>query len=173
MTDDSLPPAIAKSITAADGYVDLRMPDHAERELESVPESFRNLLPYRWVDCRLLMLREQWEEARCLVAGICEDEPQEAGSWVTLAYTTRRSIGIEEARDILLQVLPRFPEDGIFPYNLACYACRLSDLELARNYLKAAFNLGAMYRDLAAKDEDLKELWPELPTLGAGNGSTE
>ena len=60
-----------------------------------------------------------------------------------------------------------FPALGIIPYNLACYACQLGDLEAARSWLRRSITLDG--RDTviarARKDPDLKPLVPELSGL--------
>jgi Tfp pilus assembly protein PilF len=56
----------------------------------------------------------------------------------------------------------RFPKAAIIFYNLACYECRLGEIEKARNYLKKAFDLDLNWRKAALDDEDLKPLWNSL-----------
>ena len=40
------------------------------------------------------------------------------------------------ARLILIDAVERLPNIAIFHYNLACYECQLSDLEVAKTRLK-------------------------------------
>jgi Flp pilus assembly protein TadD len=60
---------------------------------------------------------------------------------VSYAYATRRVESIEAARKILLNAQQRFPNEPVIPYNLACYEAQLNNLEMAKQYLKRAFEL--------------------------------
>ena len=70
----------------------------------------------------------------------------------------------EEARDNLLRVVDKFPEDPIMRYNLACYECQLGRLEQAKNWLQKAYESGdpKKIRSMALEDPDLKPLWREI-----------
>ena len=46
-----------------------------------------------------------------------------------------------EAWDNLLPVAGKFPEVGTIPHNLACYACRLGNLEQAQSWLEKAMGV--------------------------------
>jgi hypothetical protein len=52
----------------------------------------------------------------------------------------------------------------VIPYNLACYACQLGDLDDARRWLERAVALRsrADLRRLALNDHDLQPLWDEI-----------
>ena len=159
---ENMPISSLKVITAADGYVDLKMGSHAERELSLVPAELHTSIEYRRVECRVLMLHDNWQEAHSVAAGICDETPDDPGGWVILAYTARRALSIEKARELLIEAMPRFSDDGIFPYNLGCYECQLGNLDAAREYLTTAFSISPEYHRLALQDEDLEVLWREL-----------
>jgi hypothetical protein len=70
----------------------------------------------------------------------------------------------EEALRNLLEAEPRFPTNSIIPYNLACYACQLGDLTLARRWLRRVIDLKGIghLRSNALDDPDLAPLWAEI-----------
>ena len=70
----------------------------------------------------------------------------------------------EEARDNLLRVVDKFPDDPILRYNLACYECQLGRLEQAKGWLEKAFKLGdpKKIKLMALEDRDLEPLWREI-----------
>jgi tetratricopeptide (TPR) repeat protein len=70
----------------------------------------------------------------------------------------------EEARDNLLRVVEKFPEDPIMRYNLACYECQLGRLEQARSWLGKAFELGdpQKMKLMPLDDPDLEPLWKRI-----------
>jgi len=56
----------------------------------------------------------------------------------------------------------RQPDAAIFHYNLACYDCRLGEVEVAKARLRYAIKLEGRFRVLALNDEDLKPIWDSL-----------
>ena len=77
----------------------------------------------------------------------------------------------EEAREVLLPVVGKFPHVPAIFYDLACYACRLGNLPEARQWLARAFTVaeelryGERTRLLALDDPDLEPLWKEIGSI--------
>jgi len=69
---------------------------------------------------------------------------------------------IQAAKDVPLNAEPKFPNEATIKYNLACYCCQTGDVEMAKNYLKRAFELDPNCRMAALEDEDFKPLWESL-----------
>lgn len=61
---------------------------------------------------------------------------------------------------MLLPMAPQFPEESIIPYNLACYACQMGNLELAQDWLQRAAKLRPKneIKAMALSDPDLAPL---------------
>jgi Flp pilus assembly protein TadD len=74
----------------------------------------------------------------------------------------------QEAHDLLLPALKRFPKETTIPYNLACYTSQLGDLPAARKWFQRVLVLGKSPAEklqrltAALEDVDLKPLWREL-----------
>jgi Flp pilus assembly protein TadD len=85
-------------------------------------------------------------------------EPSESQWVISLAYATRRCQSLDAAEAILRAARPRFPEEAILPYNLACYAAQLGRLAEARHLLAEATALDPTVMTLAAEDPDLLPL---------------
>jgi Tfp pilus assembly protein PilF len=81
---------------------------------------------------------------------------------VSYAYATRRAESVEAAKEILLDAEPKFPNEAIIKYNLACYCCQTGETKNAKNYLKKAFEIDSTWRIAALDDDDLKPLWDSL-----------
>jgi Flp pilus assembly protein TadD len=158
----ALPEDVRRVLRRADGFLDLRMADHARRELETIPPAFRDNLVLRRVAFRLAYDTQDWPQAAEQARELAEANPEDATPWIGWAYATRRLAGIEEARRILTKARKRFPGVAVIPFNLACYACQQLDLDTARRLLEQAFALDASFRETALEDEDLKPLWDEL-----------
>jgi hypothetical protein len=56
--------------------------------------------------------------------------------------------------EILLSAGSKFPKEAAIPYNLACYYCQLEEIEIAKSYLKKAFDIDLNWRMAALEDED-------------------
>ena len=144
--------------TAAVGYVELGLFLDANEQLE-------NIGPFNRVAPEVLALRveiyrglEKWDLMQEIAQRLHEVSPQDVQWVVSYAYATRRAEGLNAARNILIDALPKFPREGIIYYNLACYDCQLNRIESAKQYLKQAFRIDPNWRLEALGDEDLKPL---------------
>jgi tetratricopeptide (TPR) repeat protein len=134
----------------------------ADAELEKI-DPFNRAAP------EILALRisiysalEKWELMAEIAKRLTEFEPDSPQWPVSLAYATRRAVSIEAAKEILQNAEPKFPKEAVIRYNLACYECRLSNLESAKDYLKQAFEIDSSWRMTALRDADLEPLWNSL-----------
>jgi tetratricopeptide (TPR) repeat protein len=159
-----LEPPDKQFFDVASGYAELGMYLDANRELEKI-DSFNRAAP------EILALRlaiygglEKWELMAEIAKRLTEFEPDNPQWPVSLAYAARRANSIEAAKEILLNAQPKFPEEAVIKYNLACYECQLGNLESSKNYLKEAFEIDLNWRKAALDDEDLKPLWDSLQT---------
>ncbi len=154
--------AIKHSLSAADGYLDLKMWDAAEQELSALPPGARQLLPALMMDYRLASCRLDWTRAAAIAVKMRDARPDLSDPWVMLAFAERRATTIESARKILLDARERFPLEAVIWYNLACYECRLGRIPEAEQLLKHACELDVEFLQIAKKDDDLEQLWPAL-----------
>ena len=164
-----LPIKIMRTIQAADGYLDLKMLGDAEAELQEVPVGYRTELPYLFVVSRLCFDAQNWEKAAQIGALIQRQQPDQVGAWVNYAFAVRRHSGIEDAEQILLEALERFPEEAIVPYNLACYASVQGAYESADAYFTKACAMDAEFSSMGAADDDLDGLREYLASQEGGS----
>jgi Flp pilus assembly protein TadD len=148
------------------GWLELGNPREARAELQALPEQYGDdldVLDIRW----LLHAREcDWEGALKIAERILEVNPESATGWLHRAYAVRRipNGGLKEAAELLRPAFEMFQTEPTIPFNLACYACQLGELDEARHWLTAAFNRGdrKIVKATALDDVDLKTLWPEI-----------
>jgi len=157
-----LEPPDQKFFEAACGYAQLGMFLDANEELENVD-------PYKRAAPEILALRvaiyrglERWELMAEIAKRLNEFQPDDVQWVIALAYATRRANSIEAAKEILLNAEPKFPNQAVIKYNLACYCCQSGDLESAKEYLKRTFESDPNWRLQALEDQDLKPLWNSL-----------
>lgn len=162
-----LQPPDSHYLSAAEGWLDLDNCQEALAELSSIRAIYQgnfDVLQMRWqVYSRL----KDWEECLRISDVMIEVNPDAPQGWINhgnaLFYLRR----FQEAFDLLLPVLKKFPSDEAIPYNLACYKCQQGDIREAQQWLQRAFKVGDKKRmkSLALNDPDLKPLWEKGPQL--------
>ena len=159
-----LQPPDSHHLEAAQGWLELGNHAEADAELDSIASSLRahpDVLNVRW---GIYAAARKWEAALDIAAALIQLNPEDPLGWVHRSYSLHELKRTAEARDNLLRVVDKFPEDPIMRYNLACYECQLGRLEQAKNWLGKAFALGdAKGMKLAALDDpNLQPLWKEI-----------
>lgn len=164
----SLDTAEIRCLRAAQGWLELGSAAEAMAELAEIPTELRDhpaVLEMRW----LIYVKElNWDAAREIAQAIVTQIPEEPGGWLHLSYATRRATGgsIQAAWDVLFPAAKKFPDIPLISYNLACYACQLGQLDLAREWLRKAFaGDAARFKVMALDDSDLKPLWKEIAEM--------
>jgi tetratricopeptide (TPR) repeat protein len=159
-----LQPPDSHHLEAAQGWLELGNHAEADAELDSIASSLRahpDVLNVRW---GIYAAARKWEAALDSAAALIQLNPEDPLGWVHRSYSLHELKRTAEARDNLLRVVDRFPDDPIMRYNLACYECQLGNLERAKQWLEKAFAIGdAKEMKLAAlEDPDLEPLWKEI-----------
>lgn len=161
--------ASAHQLNAVLGWLELGNLQEARIELNGLGadvQSRPDLLEVRWIlDAR----QEDWREALKTAEKLVEVAPGNSAGWLHRAYAARRvpEGGLETAAMLLKPAFDKFPQEPTIPYNLACYACQLGDLEEARSWLREAVTRGSVkkIRAMGLSDSDLEPLWPEIRKL--------
>jgi tetratricopeptide (TPR) repeat protein len=156
-------------LSAAMGWMELGNLVEARAELAKVaPELIEHpaVLEVTWA---LEAAALNWPEALRTAEQLVRNAGDRASGWLHLAYALRRAPGggLEAAWKALLPAVDRFPEEATIPYNLACYACQLGQLDEARRWLQRALGVGerAKIKSMASSDSDLEPLWSEIKGL--------
>lgn len=157
---------LAHRLNAVLGWLELGNTAEARAELKQLPEHYlgrAEVLDIRW----LLDARESdWEDALEVAERLVEMDPERPSSWLHRAYALRRVPhgGLGKAAEVLRPAFDKFPQDATIPYNLACYACQLGNLDEARHWLSEALKRGTKrkLKTMALADTDLEELWDEI-----------
>ena len=152
---------LQQNLEASLGYLTLGMHQDAWNELESLPPELR-------ADDGVLELRIQiyqglgkWESARVLAESLAKRSPENSYWWILWAFSLRREKSVEAARAVLLDAASIHPYEALIPYNLACYACVLGQIEAAGKLLQVAFAMDVMLKRVALDDLDLDPIFGE------------
>jgi predicted Zn-dependent protease len=151
-------------VRAARGWIELGNAAEARLELDRIhPEFSRHpdVLDLKW---QLAAKARAWEECIDLASALTQSAPGRANGWIHLAFALHEIKRTREAYDHLKDVLLRFKDEPVIPYNLACYSCRMDRLDEARMWLQQAMVVGnaQQIKSMALSDPDLEALWDEL-----------
>ena len=154
-------------LSAAVGWMELGNKSEARGELERISEQNRehpDVLELKWA-----LAADEKEWASCVEIGeaMIRVAPDREFGWVHRSYALHEMGRTGDAWNALLPAVQKFPDEFLIPYNLACYAAQMNNLDEARFWLSKAVILGtaAKVRVMGLKDKDLKPLWPELQSL--------
>jgi tetratricopeptide (TPR) repeat protein len=162
----ALEPPYSHFVSAAEGWLELGNIDESWAELERIEEAFREhptVLEVKWAICAQT---RDWPAALKIAKRLVQIAPESHFGWLHQAYALRRVSegGLQSAWDFLLPVLRTFPKVPLIPYNLACYACQMGNLERARELLQRTLTVGDKQRikQIAMGDDDLLPLRREI-----------
>lgn len=147
-------------LNAAIGWLELGNPREAEAEFLALEPRHREHPDALEVQWRICASRKDWPQALEVAHKLQLSAPDNPAGWIDRSYTLHELKRTREAWDLLLPAAQQFPKIGIIPYNLACYACQLGDLESARKCLEAAIQCKGKdeVKKLALSDTDLLPL---------------
>lgn len=149
-----------RHLEAAEGWLELGAHIEAEVELEHISPENRAHSAVLEVQWQVLAKAKKWEAALDIASAIIRLSPEDTFGWVHRSFSLHELKRTAEAKDKLLQVVDRFPDEAIMRYNLACYECQLGHLDQARNWLEKAFKLSdpKKMKLMALDDVDLVPL---------------
>jgi tetratricopeptide (TPR) repeat protein len=165
----TLEPPQSHFLSAAEGWLDLGDIAEARAELARISAQLQEhpeVLKVRWALCAE---EKDWPAALDIAGRLVALAPESPFGWLHRAYALRRvpEGGLQTAWDFLLPVLELFPAVPTIPYNLACYACQLRQMDKARAFLRRACDTGNKkhIKEIALEDNDLQPLWEEIRQL--------
>jgi predicted Zn-dependent protease len=156
-----LGPPASHHLQAAQGWLELGNTKEAEIELNRLPSHFSGhpeVLRCRW---EIQSRQNKWPASLKTAKELVRLDPANPDSWIKQSYSLHELKRTEQARQHLLAIKDRFPEVSTIPYNLACYACQLGELDEARLWLSRAVAIGGKeeIRSMSLSDHDLEPLW--------------
>ena len=148
-----------KIYLAAQGYCELGMFSDALEQLDSLPDDARRGSIAVELRIVILMQAKRWKSALTSSRELCKLEPERPTGYIHAAYCLHELGRTEDARTFLINGPDSLHKEPTFHYNLACYECRLGQLDLARAHLEKSIELDKHFRDFAKSDPDLAPLY--------------
>lgn len=141
-----------------DGWLELKNWKAAHEAWESLPTKIKASSAgiERW--CQLCQDGGNWPMAAEAAFHLSQMEPGDARWPLLQGYCLAEADLVKEALAVVERAGPLFPEDALYPYNAACYFCRLGKLGLAQERLALAFTLDPELEASALEDPDLQPL---------------
>jgi len=161
---EELPHPVFLSLEAAEGWLLLNNSVEALAELETVPAEYRTLPKALAVEWKAADGSGQPDRACSAAQKLCELMPECGTAWICQANSLCQVKGAQAAADLLLTVVPRFYEEPILAYNLACYLAQAGDIDTAAAWLLHSFenDSNGQLKGIALVDPDLKPLWERI-----------
>ena len=164
-----LEPPDTHCLSAAVGWLELGNRREAAAELQQIRPEFAGHPDVLEVWYAIQAEDKNWPDALKTAQALVDVEPDRASGWLNQAYALRRvpNGGLQSAWDALLPAYQKFPDEPTIPYNLACYACQLGQLDEAWSWLERAAAAGGKKRikQMALGDADLEPLWKKVSAL--------
>ena len=91
-----------RHVLASSGYLELGMLDDATLALEEIESEDKTRIEVLGARIALYITAKKWDMAAAVASHLVKVEPQNETWWINLAYSVRRSEGIEQAEAILL-----------------------------------------------------------------------
>jgi Flp pilus assembly protein TadD len=130
-----------RHVLASTGYLELGMLDDAALALEEIEPEDKTRTEVLGARVVLYIAAKKWDMAAAVVSHLVKVDPETAGWWINLAYSVRRSEGIEQAKAILMRAGAINPKVAMIAFNLACYASVTGRMEEAKERLRHAIEL--------------------------------
>ncbi len=153
---------IERHLTAAQGYLELDMPNEALEELRALPNEVVERWEIQQLLLVILMRLRKWSEALAVCSSMRKNFPEQTVGYIHGAFCLHELGRTEEARDLLLGGPPALLREPTYHYNLGCYAAVLGQPEQALQHLRTSFAMDKSFLEIARRDPDLKNL-PGLP----------
>jgi tetratricopeptide (TPR) repeat protein len=158
---DPLPTTAIYHVRAAEGWLELGNHGEAQAELEKLSPECRDhpdVLALRWQ-----VYAKDQDTKRCIAVALAftRRAPTDPRGWIILAQTFYFRGEYQQAYDVAIRQVARFPDSWHLLYDAACYACRIGKLEEATKLLGMALNVGdrKALSLVALDDPDLEALW--------------
>jgi tetratricopeptide (TPR) repeat protein len=157
----TLAPPDSHYLNAAEGWLGLGDYQSALEELELINPALRAHPDVLAVRCDIYTDAMKWPAVVAVASALVRLIPDRPSGWVRRSFALHGLKQTQQAFDLLLPAVRKFPEVSTIPYNLACYCAQLGGIEEARHWLHQSYEVGnaAILKNAARNDPDLAPLF--------------
>ena len=153
---------VDRTLLAAQGYIELEMPNEALRELDSLPQAAQGRQDVLQVRLFIFMRGSRWREAMEVCDTLRRGDPEQPTGFIHGAFCLHELGQTREAKDLLLSGPAALLHEATYFYNLGCYDAVLGNVAEAQRSLEISFKMDDKFREIAKYDPDLKGVAEEL-----------
>ncbi|MCB1225207.1 MAG: hypothetical protein KDK99_05285 [Verrucomicrobiales bacterium] len=157
--------AAERRIVAAQGYVELHLPELAREELAALPADMLDRADVTELLTLCLMAEQRWADALPFAHQLCLRAPDQVGGFIHGAYCLHELGRTQEALELLEGGPDALRGKAVYFYNLGCYLACLGQQEKALRLLCRSFDMDPGLRLEARRDPDLSPLRAALASL--------
>jgi hypothetical protein len=154
-------------LQAAIGWLELGNWCEANNEIENISPPFKAHPDVLQVRCKIYHDAGKWDYLAEVANVLCTTLPDSSFGPVHLAHALRKLGRSNEARNALLPVADKFPDDWRIPFHLACCFCRTGELKPALDWLTRAMDVAGKtdIRTMALEETDLEAMWLDISEI--------
>lgn len=153
---------IERTLLAAQGYIELDMPETALRELDELPAEDQSRQEVLQVRLFIFMRARSWRDAMQVCDCLRAADPEQTTGYIHGAFCLHELGQTREAKNLLLSGPAALLREATYYYNMGCYDAVLGNLRDAQHALEISFKMDDKFREIAKYDPDLKEVVPML-----------
>jgi len=147
-----------KLLEAADGYLDLGMPEHALRSLREIDDPDRNLFAANSLRGRALRDLKRFDEALDAYGRAFAENPDDVDLLMGMAWCYKRIGQLPKAISAMEQAYHVAPKEAVILYNLSCYWSLSGNKTQALSWLGRALRMDQALRKLIDDESDFDPL---------------
>lgn len=149
---------IERTLLAAQGYIELEMPEEAVAELDRLASGDQDREEVLQLRLFILMRGRGWETGSRVCARLRELFPDASTGYIHGAFCLHELGRTAEAKSLLLSGPSSLAQEATFFYNLGCYDAVLGNIDEAAAALRTSFEMDKKFREIAKYDPDLKSV---------------
>lgn len=147
--------SIERVLLAAQGYLELKMPNEALAELDSLGAEDQDLEEILQLRLFVLMRVRRWEQGITVCERLRQKYPEGSTGYIHGAFCLHELGRTLAAKEMLLSGPSSLAKEATYFYNLGCYDAVLGNLEEAAISLRTSFEMDGKFAEIAKYDPDL------------------
>ena len=150
---------------AAEGYLELGMLDDAMQAYEQLATPTKQSVEGLTLLMEIHRAAGNTPDLEAVAERLCVIDSDNVDRWIDLALVLSEEEMLDNARELLLEAVDRFPDTALVHFHLARFECILGNLLVAKEHLARSKKLCPVCRVLALTDEaDLLPIWADHNT---------